>query len=555
MESTKAPETIDQRRRRFLGTAAMTIAGLEFLIGAPARSQESGEPPPSPPPPPPPTGELQGPVGATQIPSLTWQEQPTDWLNVKTAFGAVGNGIADDSTPIQNALNALDNNSGIKAVVYFPPGTYRITRTLSMIMKEGSNLIGHGRDTIISWDGPVGGTMFVSDSNAFTNFEGLTWRGNGRAATGVDHNSKQRRESRMLHRHEAFLDFTDIALKVSPNKPDQKYTEEVLHDNCLYRNARVGISLQQHNDYIHSITACTFQNLAIGVHCHFGQAFVRNCHFEGSTDTDILFSASTHAQSVRRATSKNSRMFVRMGQGAGWANNLPVTIQDCQIEGWTNLDGAIVGYFRGPTTIFDTSFKRPPAGAGQTILLGNSSGYSQTLVHSQVTTEGTQPLINPGPNGKVNVIPAGARKACLKDANQVFLRSTGRGFGKVFDVRNYGASPSSPDNGPAFQRAVDAAKAHGNGAVAYIPGGNWNMRTTVNVTGRNYVISGAGFKTKTFWKAGNAGPMFRVTDPQNITMQRMNLGFDQYNLNYWAIQQVSTGIGSSVFYDDVMCPH
>ena len=284
-------------------------------------------------------------------------------MNVKTAFGAVGNGVADDTTPIQNALNALDNNSGIKAVVYLPAGTYRITRTLTLIMKEGSSLIGHGRDTIISWNGPVGGSMFISDSNAFSTFEGITWRGNRRAATGVDHNSKQRRESWMLHRHEAFLDFTDIALKVSPNKPDQKYTEEVLYDNCLFRNARVGISLQQHNDYLHSITACTFQNLAIGVHCHFGQAFVRNCHFDGSTDTDMLFSASTHAQSVRRTTSKNSRMFVRMGQGAFWTNNLTVTIQDCQVEGWTNLDGAVIGYFRGPTTIFDTSFKRPPAGA------------------------------------------------------------------------------------------------------------------------------------------------------------------------------------------------
>ena len=223
------------------------------------------------------------------------------------------------------------------------------------------------------------------------------------------------------------------------------------------------------------------------------------------------------------------------------------------MEGWTNLDGAVIGYFRGPTTIFDASFKRPPVGARQTILLANTTGYSQTLVHSQVTTEGTQPLINAGPNGKIDVIPAGAKKACLKSADQVFLRPTGRGFGKVFDVRNYGASVTSADNGPAFQAAVDAAKAAGNGAVAYIPGGNWNMRTTVVVEGGNYVVSGAGFKTKTFWNAGNAGPMFLVRDPQNIILQRMNLGFDQYTLNYWAIQQVSTGIGSKVVYDDVMC--
>ena len=186
MESTKAPETIDCHRRRFLGTAAMTVAGLEFAIGVPAQAQlagqddtiaakvaetaalkaqiavknteiaalkariaelESGEP--SPPPP----GELQGPVGGNPNPQFDLAGEPTDWLNVKSEFGAMGDGITDDSTPIQNALNALENNSGIKAVVYLPAGTYRITRTLSMIMKEGSNLIGHGRDTTISWDG------------------------------------------------------------------------------------------------------------------------------------------------------------------------------------------------------------------------------------------------------------------------------------------------------------------------------------------------------------------------------------------------------------------
>ena len=111
-------------------------------------------------------------------------------------------------------------------------------------------------------------------------------------------------------------------------------------------------SLPQHNDYIHSITGCSFYNMAIGVHANFGQAFVRNCHFEGSTDTDMLFSASTHAQSVRRTTSKNRGCSSAWAK-ALWRNNLPVTMQDCQVEGWTNLDGAVVGYFRGPVTMFE----------------------------------------------------------------------------------------------------------------------------------------------------------------------------------------------------------
>ena len=327
----------------------------------------------------------------------------------------------------------------------------------------------------------------------------------------------------------------------------------MLYDNCLFRKARVGIFIPQQNDYIHSITGCSFYEMAIGVQVGQGQAFVRNSHFEGSTDTDIYVGGSTHAQSVRRCTSLNSRMFVRLNNSPSWPNNLPVTIQDCVVEGWKNIDGAVIGHFRGPTTMFDVTFKRPPAGARQTIWLANTASYKQTLIHSNVTTEGTQPLINAGANGNVEVIPAGAKKGALKSADQVFLKPGARGFGKIFDVRNYGANNTIADCGPAFQQAVDAAKAHGNGAVAYIPGGNWKMRTTVTLTGRGYVVSGAGFKTKLFWEAGTSGPMFKITDPQGLIVQRMNLGFDQYNLNFWGIHQVSTGIGSSIFYDDVLC--
>ena len=43
-------------------------------------------------------------------------------------YGAVGNGTTDDTTSIQNAINAAK----IGNVVYFPPGTYKITAALTM---------------------------------------------------------------------------------------------------------------------------------------------------------------------------------------------------------------------------------------------------------------------------------------------------------------------------------------------------------------------------------------------------------------------------------------
>lgn len=62
-------------------------------------------------------------------------------FNVKT-YGALGNGNADDTTAIQNALNAAAGNG----VLYFPAGIYNVTQTLQTsagsvtIQGEGNNL-------------------------------------------------------------------------------------------------------------------------------------------------------------------------------------------------------------------------------------------------------------------------------------------------------------------------------------------------------------------------------------------------------------------------------
>lgn len=55
------------------------------------------------------------------------------WVDVKRDFGAVGDGVADDTTAIQNAINSFNSsptNSG--GVVWFPSGIYKITGTLTV---------------------------------------------------------------------------------------------------------------------------------------------------------------------------------------------------------------------------------------------------------------------------------------------------------------------------------------------------------------------------------------------------------------------------------------
>ena len=60
-------------------------------------------------------------------------------FNVKD-YGAVGNASTDDTTSIQNAINAASGGG----TVYFPPGNYRITSVLN-ITNWGVNLVGSGQ--------------------------------------------------------------------------------------------------------------------------------------------------------------------------------------------------------------------------------------------------------------------------------------------------------------------------------------------------------------------------------------------------------------------------
>ena len=53
-------------------------------------------------------------------------------------FGAVGDGVADDTVAIQAAIDSIT-----KGEVYFPAGTYKVTATID-ITKNGIHLLGSG---------------------------------------------------------------------------------------------------------------------------------------------------------------------------------------------------------------------------------------------------------------------------------------------------------------------------------------------------------------------------------------------------------------------------
>lgn len=98
---------------------------------------------------------------------------PESWVNVKD-FGAVGNGIHDDTEAIQNAINSL--NSGI---IYFPKGTYIISSSIK-VNKPFINLLGSGRGSttikkiVDSFEGTQNLNMIININNNDTKIDFIT---------------------------------------------------------------------------------------------------------------------------------------------------------------------------------------------------------------------------------------------------------------------------------------------------------------------------------------------------------------------------------------------
>ncbi len=293
------------------------------------------------------------------MPRLAWEER-SDWINVKTRFGAVGDGKADDTNALQAALDSL-KESGYDApnTIYLPAGTYRITRTLHWQKLYSKHLLGAGRDTRILWDGAGDGgdvpaVMFHSDgATAGVVFEGLVWDGAGKAAIGVDHCSSTDYETHVIHRNEEFINLgTGIFSGSSPWFKYVNASAEILFDNCLFVNNGNGVVFLSYNALDNTVVNCGFYYCGTGIRNVTGNVYVRDCHFAGSRDTDIW--SHVGDTSALRCTSLGAHRFLHNS-----GNNF--VMQDCHLAGWTSPKGAVEITTGAPLTLFDCTFTNPPS--------------------------------------------------------------------------------------------------------------------------------------------------------------------------------------------------
>ena len=80
--------------------------------------------------------------------------QLAEYVSVKQ-FGAKGDGITDDTISIQDAIDnaSITGVGNLGAIVYFPPGVYKISTSLTVLANKFVSFSGAGKVSTISWFG------------------------------------------------------------------------------------------------------------------------------------------------------------------------------------------------------------------------------------------------------------------------------------------------------------------------------------------------------------------------------------------------------------------
>jgi hypothetical protein len=457
----------------------------------------------------------------------------TGWLDARADLGAKGDGEHDDAAAIQAGLDALrrrDSHSGPVAI-YFPAGTYRITRTLKMRQTLGASLVGASRDrSQLIWDGAAGGVMLQTTGAFDTRFLRLTWNGADRARIAVaqwwdythDRGSYQ---GSIKHVDEIFehLDFGIFGGRLG--KEYGQGDSETIVQRVIFRSIHVAaVNVGSFNALNWWIWDSRFEDCARGLSNEFslddagpatgaGTFMVYRSVFLGSSVADIAI-ANTGWFSFSRNVSLGSQRFLRaapLGAGGGGILLLGNTIAD--VRG----PEAIVLGNQGPLLLLDNTFRVDPSPDRHVVRLdglGAATDRDVVSLGNRYTLD--PPFLYQRSSGRMlasgDQLVDPARISVMLPAPPVEAAARYR--------RIYEVAPG--DGADRIQEAIDAAARDGTGnPVVHLPAGEFPIRHTLVIPPRvRLQLVGESETSRLVWSGTPAeGPILRLAGPSLATVR------------------------------------
>ncbi|MGA2067072.1 MAG: glycosyl hydrolase family 28-related protein [Thermoguttaceae bacterium] len=310
------------------------------------------------------------------------------WKNVKTDYGAKGDGAADDTAAIQRGLDDLKNVAKNEwCVLYFPAGTYRVTRTLSTLRKEhhdylGANLIGEDpAKTVLLWDGPADKPILRYDA-WYCKVSRLRFDGRKKANGGL-----VRAGSFSTYCELSDLVFTDIkgiALNLGNAEQDGAAEHAVLR--CKFLHCSEGISTINWNTLDIYVWYCLFEDCGRGIYNRMGGYQAYQNVFLRSRELDIG-SMNGMCFAVVNNTSIGSKTFLAGSAGNAYLRGNRVF----HTAAATAVDLA------ADLVLLDNTFVSRPAATGAVVNLPGSGCLSAGNTFT-VAAWPVRPKASPHPN-------------------------------------------------------------------------------------------------------------------------------------------------------------
>jgi hypothetical protein len=461
------------------------------------------------------------------------------WANVKSVYGAVGDGLADDTNAFQAALNVLGVSPG-SAVLYVPSGTYRITRTLSIATRMYIAIIGEDpTTTTLKWGGATGGIILNINGVVDSRFNRLTFDGNRSASIGVDQSWDG--HSTIFDTHNEYSDdiFKDVGIGLRGGHLGVGAADSVVLRCQFFRNTVAGVSVENWNALNWFIRDSYFENNYVGVTNTLGAGnfHVYNSLFQRSVRADMEITNSEYF-SVRHNVSIGSGYFF-LANPLGSAPN-PLTFQGNIVLDPT-VQAIKIGN-AGPVMLLDNILR-----SNVSPVITVVEGYTADPVNANVVSIGnTFTTANPySVAGRVWTMddriadPASVHPAI--PARAAVPGSKGR------PVLEVSAGATATD----IQKVIDTAAIQKGGLrpIVHIPAGTYAVDRTLSIPpGSDLQMVGDGGASALSWSAGE-GKVLRIAADSRATLHNFRvLGGNTAEGVYI---DVKDEVGASIYMDQV----
>ena len=292
-----------------------------------------------------------GPTFLTPI-LRTIQERLDDRVSVK-AFGALGDGITDDTDAIQRAIDQLFLNDSTKdnytsrVILYFEPGEYIISEELRI--PPYTHLMGSGIDSTVihlTGTGAAGSVIRMIDSNSvpgnYTEFESMSYIARPKFITIERMSLQTNLEDRIVLLDNSDTIKFDLVKFIgvfdnggspiglipgelrfqtaiySRSASGVHRTENILFDSCIFSNTGFGFYSQSDHNNV-GFYNCQFYQLYDGISAG-GEVYgsvnmkVDSCHF------DLIDRYGIHIKLGYGNTSSNNKFMLVGNENEGYAN-------------------------------------------------------------------------------------------------------------------------------------------------------------------------------------------------------------------------------------------